>query len=151
MKSLTIGWLLAGLLAGTCHGVAGAAMAGGVVAVGADRFVSKGENLQRLLDRTGVLRLGPDTDYRGLLAKPLRVPSGARILARWNARLPLLEIPAGAHDIHIEGLDGNGGESPDIEFLGGEPTRDVTIIGGNGGRIGIAEIGRAHVCTPVTQ
>lgn len=101
-------------------------------------FLKKGANLQKLLDITGELWLAPDIDYRSLGGKPLKVPSGAKILSRWNARLPVLVIEGGVHDVWIEGLDGGGSEEPDIIFTGGMPNRNITIIGGNGGRIGIA-------------
>ena len=108
------------------------------VAAAPTAFLKKGADLQKLLDTTGELWLAPDIDYRSLGGKPLKVPSGAKILSRWNARLPVLVIEGGVHDVWIEGLDGGGGEEPDIVFTGGLPNRNITIIGGNGGRIGIA-------------
>lgn len=101
-------------------------------------FLKKGVNLQKLLDTTGELWLAPDVDYRSFGGKPLKVPSGAKILSRWNARLPVLVIEGGVRDVWIEGLDGGGTEEPDIVFTGGMPNRNITIIGGNGGRLGIA-------------
>ena len=101
-------------------------------------FLKKGTDLQKVLDTTGELRLAPDIDYRGFRGKPLKVPSRAKILSRWNARLPVLVIEGGVHDVWIEGLDGGGSEEPDIVFTGGMPNRNITIIGGNGGRLGIA-------------
>jgi hypothetical protein len=101
-------------------------------------FLKRGTDLQKVLDTTGELRLAPDIDYRGFRGKPLKVPSRAKILSRWNARLPVLVIEGGVHDVWIEGLDGGGSEEPDIVFTGGMPNRNITIIGGNGGRLGIA-------------
>ncbi len=101
-------------------------------------FLQKGADLQKVLDTTGELQLAPDIDYRSSGKKRLIVPSGAKILSRWNARLPVLVIGGGVHDVWIEGLDGQGSEDPDILFTGGMPNRNVTIVGGNGGRLGMA-------------
>ena len=113
-------------------------MSGNSVAAAPPAFLKKGVNLQKILDSTGELWLAPDIDYRGFGSKPLKVPSGAKILGRWNARLPVLIIEGGVRDVWIEGLDGGGTEEPDIVFTGGMPNQNITIIGGNGGRIGIA-------------
>ena len=101
-------------------------------------FLKKGTDLQKQLDNTGELWLAPDIDYRSWRSKPLKVPSGAKILSRWNARLPVLVIEGGVHDVWIEGLDGGGAEEPDIVFTGGPPNRNITIIGGSGGRLGLS-------------
>jgi len=127
MRAIVCGFLLAY-----------AGVAANAAPVSPPAFLKKGANLQKLLDITGELWLAPDIDYRSLGGKPLKVPSGAKILSRWNARLPVLVIEGGVHDVWIEGLDGGGSEEPDIVFTGGVPNRNITIIGGNGGRIGIA-------------
>ena len=127
LRVLAFGFLLA------CAGMPANSMAAVPAA-----FLKKGANLQKLLDTTGELWLAPDVDYRSFGGKPLKVPSGAKILSRWNARLPVLVIEGGVRDVWIEGLDGGGTEEPDIVFTGGMPNRDITIIGGNGGRIGLA-------------
>jgi hypothetical protein len=127
LKTLAVGFLL------LC-----AVVSGNSLAAVPPAFLKKGANLQKVLDTTGELWLAPDIDYRGFGSKPLKVPSGAKILGRWNARLPVLVIAGGVHDVWIEGLDGAGSEEPDIVFTGGMPNRNITIIGGNGGRIGIA-------------
>jgi hypothetical protein len=92
--------------------------------------VAERRQLQSILDRHGSVLLESGGDYR-VNGRVLRVSTGQRIEAGWNARLPRIEIAAGASAVELVGL--RGGETTDVAFEAGAETHDVRIVGSSAG------------------
>jgi hypothetical protein len=88
--------------------------------------------LQKLLNRSGVLILDPDTDYRTGGLSHLIMSSGQKIVGGWNTRVPQILVPGGVSKVTIDSVYGTGYPSADILFSGGGGTNDdCVVIGGS--------------------
>lgn len=114
----------------TVTAVAVLAVVGAVFNVrAAPTLVDPGADLQQALGRTHAIRLRPDSDYSGR-SGTLRLSSGQSIEVGWNSRLPVIEIPAGTHDIELIGVRGESRRAADVIFSGGSAvSRDIRIVG----------------------
>jgi hypothetical protein len=95
--------------------------------------VEPGADLAQALRTFGSIRLRSDASYvRG--GGVLRLASGQSLEAGWNTRLPVIEIPAGTHDVALVGLGGLASRGVDVVFTGGAAvTGDVRIVGAAAG------------------